>query len=405
MFSRAKIIAIIFIAIFVYYFAFDYSLINIEKTALIVSLGVDKAQNEYEITAQIALPEASNSKATNNESVISAKGKTLYDAVSTLGEQTGWYPKLSFCNLIVLGNGMMQENVMNVLDFFLRSYKVEDTTILCASEGSAKELLKSSSPLDNISGLSLSKIFVRDYKDASRVLTSSIKTFSIGYYSRSQIGYVPIVKMVNTNEKGEGGKTSSASTLSEPNSGSNNKGGDQGGEQELVIYDASSCALFKKGIKVATLQGDQTLCYSFINKGVNEAFFSIDSLDSQGRMGNLLLVAKRVDGNQRLIYENDLPVLNIDVTLWLKIQDANIAETIEEISKFGTLSEKNLYDAKTFVENKLTEVFNVTKLAKCDFFEIKNSLYKYHHRKYEKEKNSILENLSLRLNVKCKNFI
>ena len=121
-FKRAKILIIIFVMIFVFYFTTDFSLINIEKTALIVALGIDKGENGYEVTAQIALPEVDNSQATNKESVISASGSTLYEAVTKIGGLTGWYPKLSFCNLIVIGENLLNENVMGLVDFFIRSY-------------------------------------------------------------------------------------------------------------------------------------------------------------------------------------------------------------------------------------------------------------------------------------------
>ena len=405
MFKRAKILSLILVAIFVYYFAFDFSLINIEKTALVISIGVDKQDNEYEVTAQIALPEANNSKATNRESVISAKGSTLYQAISVLSEQTGWYPKLSFCNLIVLGNSLLEENVMDVLDFFLLPYKVEDTAILCATDGSAKELLLSSSPLDNVSGLSLSKIFVRDYKDASKVLTSSIKSFTTGYFSRSKLGYMPIVKTVKTDEKGEGGKTSSASSILGQDSSGNSSGGSSGGEQELVIYDASNCALFSDGKKVSTLNGDQVLCFSFIDKGVNEAFFTINSIDGDGKMGKMLIAVKRVKGNKKLVYENGEFKLKIDIALWLKIHDANFSQSIKELSNLGTLNDKNLYDSKVFVENRLQEVFDITKNSGCDLFEIKNLLYKFHFNKFKENEGGILNNVSLELNITTKNFI
>ena len=41
---------------------------------IIVALGVDKAQTELEVTAQIAIPQATNEQATNSDAIITAKG-------------------------------------------------------------------------------------------------------------------------------------------------------------------------------------------------------------------------------------------------------------------------------------------------------------------------------------------
>ena len=107
--KRLKFFMLIFLTIFVFFISADYNYINIEKTALIVSIGVDKKDGLYSVTTQIAIPQASADTAQNSESIITGEGETIYSAISKIGEQTGWYPKLSFCNLIVLGNSLFAE--------------------------------------------------------------------------------------------------------------------------------------------------------------------------------------------------------------------------------------------------------------------------------------------------------
>ena len=38
------------------YFSNNFGLIDIEKTAIITAIGLDTAENEYEVTVQIAVP-------------------------------------------------------------------------------------------------------------------------------------------------------------------------------------------------------------------------------------------------------------------------------------------------------------------------------------------------------------
>ena len=401
-FKRAKVLVFIFVCIFVFYFTTDFSLINIEKTALIVSLGVDKVDSGYEVTAQIAIPEVSNSQATNKESVISANGETLYEAVTKIGGLTGWYPKLSFCNLIVLGENLLSENVMSLVDFFVRSYKVEDSAILCTTKGTAKDLLLSSSPLDNISGLSLSKIFVRDYDGASRIMTTSIKQFSIGYYSKSHIGYMPMVKTVPTDESGKGGKTAPAMSNTDPSSGG---GGESGGEQKLVIYDASTAVLFNKGYKVTTLDGDEALCYSLLYKDVTEAVFTIPSIDDDGKESNISISIHKLKNNLTLEYQNDQPILKGQVKAWLKISDVDKSESVGALSTLGKLNGKVLHDSEEFIKNNLMQVFEKTKSQNTDIFEVKNLLYKFQNKYYDRDNFSILDKTQAEFDIKCVNFI
>ncbi|MBR2377120.1 MAG: hypothetical protein IKA85_05000 [Clostridia bacterium] len=400
-FKRAKIYVIIFIGLFIIYFTQDYTLINIEKTALIVTLGVDKTENGYEITSQIAVPDGESTKTTNKEAVISSNGKTLYEAVSSISDKTGWYPKLSFCNLIVLGESLKSENVMDVLLFFIRSYKIEDSAIVCTVKGQAKELLLSSSPLDNISGLSLSKIFVKDYENASRVYTASIKDFCTNYYSKSSFGYMPYVKTIPTDESGEGGKTVSASTTTEPETGAQK----QGGEQQLVIYDASTCYLYNKGYYVTELTSDETLCLSLINKKVKEAFFTITATDNDGVLGEYLIDILKSTRKVDLKIENDKPTLYINLKVWARVSDANSTESMDIVSNLGKLNDNMKFKTETFITNNIVNVIDKSKKSGSDIFEIKNQLYKYHTSKYKKLNLTALEDLQYKINVTCLNYL
>lgn len=400
-FKRAKIYVLIFVGLFIIYFTQDYTLINIEKTALIVTLGVDKMGEEYEVTSQIAVPDGESTKTTNKEAVISSSGKTLYEAISSISDKTGWYPKLSFCNLIVLGESLKTENIMDVLLFFIRSYKIEDSAIVCTVKGEAKELLLSSSPLDNISGLSLSKIFVKDYENASRVYTASIKDFCTNYYSRSSFGYMPFVKTIPTDESGQGGKTVSTSTTTEPQTGTKK----EGGEQQLVIYDASTCYLYNKGYYVAELTSDETLCLSLANKKVQEAFFTINATNNDGKTGELLIDILKSRRKVHLTIDNNQPTLNIDLKVWARVNDANFPESIDSVADLGKLNDNMLFKTESFIKENLIKVINKSKESECDIFQVKNLLYKYHTSKYKKYQLTVLEDLQYKINVVCLNYL
>lgn len=405
-YKRAKIFIIVFLIIFVIYFTQDFTLINIEKTALIVTLGVDKTEEGFTVTSQIAVPEGSKNQNNNNEAVISSDGKTVYEAVSNISDRTGWYPKLSFCNLIVLGESMLEDNVMEVVDFFIRSYKVEDSAILCACEGSAKELLLSSSPLDNISGISLSKIFVKDYEGASKVLPTSIKEFCSNYYSKSSHGYMPYIKTVLTDESGIGGKTSTASSSStKPSTGKSSGGGEGGGQQKLVIYDATRLLLFDKGYSVGMLSGDEILCYSLLYKGVNESFINVVATDSDGKTGNVLMNVLRTLNKVEFKLKDEKPKLYLNLKVWARISDTDFNESMSEISNIGRLNDNMKFKLKSEIESNILKVIETSKKSKCDIFEIKNLLYKYYPRKYDDNNVGLLDKIEPVINIEVYNYI
>ena len=156
--KRSKIFVLLFIFCIIAYFTNDFQLINIEKTAIIVAIGIDKADDGLEVTAQIAVPQASNQNVSNSDAILSAKDKTLYGALEKISLETGWYPKLTFCNLILIGKELANQNFTPVIDYILTSNRFQNSAVIATTDKTAKETLKSATPLDYISSVALQKI-------------------------------------------------------------------------------------------------------------------------------------------------------------------------------------------------------------------------------------------------------
>ena len=209
---RHKTIILLCIILAVLYFSSDFALIDIEDTAIIVAMGVDKTDEGYEISAQIGLPQATQQTSDNNDTIISAKGKTIMDAVEILGTQTGWHPKLAFCNLIILGKDFEGQDITPLIDNMLASEKIQNSALLAFTKSTAKEVLTAVTPLDAISSFAIQKILLKNDRTLSTVADTNIKNFSILNHGRGNWGYMPVITMVKSSIKGEesggAGKTS-----------------------------------------------------------------------------------------------------------------------------------------------------------------------------------------------------
>ena len=49
------------------FFTHDFGLIDIKHTAIIIAMGVDKTDEEYEVSTQIAIPQATTQNVSNND--------------------------------------------------------------------------------------------------------------------------------------------------------------------------------------------------------------------------------------------------------------------------------------------------------------------------------------------------
>ena len=92
------------------------------------------------VTAQIAVPEATDTNSENLKAQIIGKGSTVGGAIKNLGDFSGWFPKLAFCNLILIGNDLSQSQAINVLDYFAKTLRVQDSALVAIAENKAYEL-------------------------------------------------------------------------------------------------------------------------------------------------------------------------------------------------------------------------------------------------------------------------
>lgn len=119
--SRIFLFAVAFLLLL--FFSNDFGIVNIQKTAIVVAVGLDISKSDAEkvdFTAQIAMPASSSSgggaEASSNVSIQGAD--TVGEAIAELNRKTGWYPTLVHCRLVVLGEGTDSEDVFRFSDYF-----------------------------------------------------------------------------------------------------------------------------------------------------------------------------------------------------------------------------------------------------------------------------------------------
>ena len=121
--SKIAFFALFLIAIL--FFSNDFGLIDIEKAAIVTAVAIDLSEDgEYQVTCQIAVPEASGALSENQKAQITAKGNTIGNAIKSMGSVSGWFPQTIFCNLIIVGNQLSSQNVLTVLDYFSKTMQI-----------------------------------------------------------------------------------------------------------------------------------------------------------------------------------------------------------------------------------------------------------------------------------------
>lgn len=372
-----KSVALIFIIILGLFLTNNGGLIQIEKTAIVSAIGIDEENGELVITAQVILPQASDTEE-NAKAVVSGTGATIGSAIDNIGNDTGWYPKLSFCKIIIVNQAIVNERISEVINYLLYSTKIYDSVLLCASKQSAKDVLSATSPLDILSAYSLEKIFLKNPGKASNVFYTRAKDLAENMTSLSKSGMMPLIDVDNNDDIGKVEPT------------------EKPPEESLkdVIFKSYETLLFNEGKISGKLNKTQTQTYNFLYKDVQESYYSVS-------YENVEALLRINDSKRKVKITCDDKNIYLSLSIELKATLVEIKENGEIIllSTPKILPKELTDNASIQLKNSIISLFEKMKETKSDIFFIRESLYEKHPLKYKNLSQNYLEKIKFTVNA------
>ena len=417
------------------FFSNDFGLIDIQKTAIVMAVGIDREGPTFILTTQIAVPQSSDQGEQAQAVQIESRGETIADAFNQINAKTGWYPKLVFCNLVVLGEQMIKSNVFDALDFFLRDEYMSDNCLVAACEGTAKEILNTKTPIDPMSGVAAQKVLSDHAARVGTVASNTLREFAMGYFSYSKSGYLPVLKPEKQQESsgengGEGGGEQQQSSeggggekgafLENPplpgaegeqsalkgerpvpaaggSGGSGPSAGGQaaGGKEEEKVFSASETALFYDGIYAGKLDQDETFAFSIVKNKLRLASYTPKS----DGIPYTLIVKHNLPSLKFSVDDNSMARLKIKLKVTAGLQDTSYGQSIDELANAGKVPPKVFEAAKKDLEQKISQVFEKSRKSRCDVFNVLDRLQKFESDYFPAFREDILARLIFSVDV------
>jgi Ger(x)C family germination protein len=369
------------------FFSNDFGLIDIQKTAIVLAAGIDEGENGgYTVSAEIAVAEASTGGRQVSEVTVSGEGDTVAQAFRDINLKTGCFPKISFCDLIVLGEEVAQKDVFDALGFFLRNEYMSDNCLLATCEGKAADILSSPIPVDGMTAIGLQKILSTEAKEAGNISTVNLKDFAIGYYSDHKSSYMPYIRKV---PQPEGNKQGGAQ--------GNGQGGQAAGEFALPVaqtsdpsaenmFNAALTAVFYEGKEVAILSEAESFAFNLVSNHIRLATIDVPYQDQIYALG-----LKNIKGSLCFSLENNVPTLEIELRANAQTTDSSRAESIQEVTQYLSVKEGVLRETERILQDSLLSAFETCRAVRCDLFEVTDKLKKCESRYYASYKDIVLE--------------
>ena len=401
------------------FFSNDFGLTDVQKTAIVMSVGIDREENEFILTSQIAVPQSSKQGNASQAVQLVSRGKTVAEAFEQINAKTGWYPKLVFCKLIILGSKTVENNVFDALDYFLLDEYLSDGCLVATCDGLAKDLLNTAALVDPSSSVAMTKVLSSHAQRVGTVLPATLREFSAMYFSESKSGFLPVLKTEPQQEKignsggtgsnesqnseqnsqnGENGSAQSSNTQNSSQSGSQN--GSPGGQNnDKPVFSAQETALFVAGKRVGTLTAEETFAYNAVKNELRLAAYSVEHKDNVCTLS----VKQNTPKRKLKVGKDGSANFQIDLSLTAGLLDNSAALPLDELSDGGDVPGGVFTAAQKKLAGEINTLFEKTKAVGCDLFGVRELLIKYEKRDLHHFQDSLLSNTVLAVNVSFQN--
>lgn len=359
------------------FFSNDFGLVDIQKTAVILAAGIDRSGEGYELTAQISVPKGGE-KAGGTASVeLSGKGETVADCLMMMYADSGWIPKFDFCSLVLLGERAAREGAMPALNYFLHNEYMSDNCAVAVAEGSAGEMLKKTSAIDDTPSLAIHKLFSGAAEKTGAAVKNTLREFAVGTLGVSKSSFMPFIRTL-PHESGTGSSGGSGSS-----DGSGGKGGasgseGSGGEEDApVLFRAEETALFREGKLTGLLSAEETLAFNLVRGKVKAGILTV-----KGEGGEPVSLSIKRGGGSAKLGNEDVPRAKLSVRLKVLVSDRT-EEDFMAGTETNVATDEDERRAEELISSYISSLWETCKGSGCDLFLLARELYRKDPKAFE----------------------
>lgn len=394
-----KFIKICVIALFIitsfFFFTNDYGLVDLQKTSVVLGVGIDVVDNGVQVTAQIAVPLPSENGDSVQYAEVSGRGTTVADALSEINAKSGFYPKLLFCNLVILGESCKNAKLFEILDYFYRNEYAQLTAQVAMCKGKASDLFSLRTAIGNMNTLTFERIMSDEAKKSGNAAAMSLKDIAVMQYSKSNCCYMPYITFEpKASENGQ--ETTSNAEGANSSSNKNNGGGtsQNGGSDVPVEFTCNETVVFSDGEYRGILDKKQTLMLNVLKGKVRRIITSVEhdgvtySVGIKNNSASVKAVFTEGNGCAVLGYKGRA-----------QIQDVKRQGNPKDSAHSDILSGELLSSVNASLTRDISSLTEYLKTVGCDILEVKNYLYKFDYDDYVKFSNFEIGDIRVKIDV------
>lgn len=409
--KRTPVLIILFIIIFLYMPVTLTYVPETERNAIVSAVGVDKSEDGYEMSFLCFIPQANSSYQEKLE-VLSSSGKTITDNLRIASKVLGKNVNLNHVETIVLSKEIMDDSIINALDFFARAPVILSGCIVAGTNGKARDVIEAVQKLNTKSGTKIEDV-LRFTESSFYGRETSVDSFYQGYYSPTSTSCLSYIEMLEQDVDGlspsseEGAAGSSSAQGSSGAGGEKNSGTESQGKGQKVLSNLGKMVLTKSGKQVAILDEEVVSDLNYIKTGVVKNLIKLENIEFQGIKN--VDVTYQVTNNSVISYvdfQNGIPLIKIKsrikVALYEVLDDTGREKQTFEQNK---LNEYVSSEIEKYVKTKFNRCIQILRENKTDVLNIYDKFMAKDRTNFEKflsnleEKDDYLSHIVFALTV------
>lgn len=159
-------IAVVLVLIFSFLQTGCWNAREINELAFVLSIGIDKADDGFKVTAQIASPETYSKTPSGTAAgekkkpfwMVSSTGKTIFEAIRNMASISSRRIFWSHIKVIIIGEQLARSNTLEIFDFFSRNPELRLRTLVAVTPEEAGKVLEVVPKMDKDPAIYLEKI-------------------------------------------------------------------------------------------------------------------------------------------------------------------------------------------------------------------------------------------------------
>jgi len=357
---------------------------EVGSRVVVTGIGIDKDGENYRVSAQVFTPQIDGTK-TQKKSVVTADGKTIGFAVAQLSLKTGRVATASHCKLIVLGQSLLTESVLDPLNYFVTDLEINWGAVVVATNGKAEETISGLNELEQNAEFNWQE-FLNNNREVDVIAVNSIRELMLQSQDRSKSF---LLTVMNVEKKQSGSSGSSGGSSGSDGSGGSGSGSSGGGEQ-ATLKAGERTAVFYDGKLSGEIGMREIRGYSWLDRDVKKADFEVATNDGLAvvRLKNKFITV-------RCSESDGVPVMTVRLNLYFDVTDLP-----GEIFQQGDPAPLEQAIARAVREDVLA-CDKASRELGVDLLCVNDRFYRFAKRIYDRHGDSLFEKAEIDLHVKA----